>query len=145
MTYWKGLLIAVVFDAGLVAGSRFLATEPPPPSRSQAILWPAAAPVPEPEELLDGRVDSLMAHLQEHPQDVAAMQRLARLYADVGWPDHAIGPLARALQLDARRWSLWVALDRALEQAGRAKITDAELARAAQEFVAWVEMWGHGC
>jgi cytochrome c-type biogenesis protein CcmH/NrfG len=145
MNYWKGLLMAVVFDAGLVAGSRFLATEPPPPSRSQAILWPAAAPAPQPEELLDRRVDSLMTYLQEHPRDVAAMQRLARLYADVGWHEQAIGPLARALQLDPHRWSLWVALDRALEQAGRAKITDAELARAAQEFVAWVEMRGHGC
>ena len=145
MTYWKGLLIAVVFDAGLVAGSRFLATEPPPPSRSQAILWPAAAPVPEPAELLDRRVDSLMTYLQEHPRDVLAMQRLARLYTDIGWPDQAIGPLARALQLDPHRRGLWVALDRALEQAGRAKISDAELTRAAQEFVAWVEMWGHGC
>jgi cytochrome c-type biogenesis protein CcmH/NrfG len=142
MTYWKGLLIAVVFDAGLVAGGRFLATEPPPPVRSQAIVWPG--PVAD-LQVLDRQVDSLMMHLQEHPGEVAAMQRLARLYADQGWHEEAIGPLARALQLAPYRRGLWVALDRALERSGRATITDAELSRAAQGFVESVEMWGHGC
>ncbi len=142
MTYWKGLLIAVVFDAGLVAGGRFLATEPPPPARSLAIAWPA--PVAD-MQALDRRVDSLMMHLHGHPQDVAAMQRLARLYADQGWHEEAIGPLARALQLDPYRRGLWVALDRVLQQSGRATITDAELSRAAQAFVESIEMLGHGC
>ncbi len=150
MTYWKGLLIAAAFDAGLIAGARFLATKPVPPSTSQAIVWPVSPPPPAPPQLgdlkvLDRRVDSLMLHLQEHPRDVAAMQRLARLYAEQGWHDQAIGPLARALQLAPHRRSLWVALDRALEQAGHAQITDAELARAAQQFVEAVDMWGHGC
>jgi len=40
---------------------------------------------------------------------------------------------------------LWVALDRALERSGRAKITDAELNGAALEFVSAIEMRGHGC
>jgi cytochrome c-type biogenesis protein CcmH/NrfG len=142
MTYWKGLLIAVVFDAGLVAGGRFLATEPTPPARSQAIAWPV--PVAD-MQALDRRVDSLMMHLHEHPQDVGAMQRLARLYAAQGWHEEAIGPLARALQLDPHRRGLWVALDRVLQQSGRATITDADLSRAARAFVESVEMLGHGC
>lgn len=43
------------------------------------------------------------------------------------------------------RRDVWVALDRALERSGRAKITDAELTRAALEFISAIEMWGHGC
>jgi hypothetical protein len=73
------------------------------------------------------------------------MERLAGFYMEHGWYDQAIGPLARALQLDAERRSLWVALDRAVEGAGMAKITDAELIRRAHEFKEKVEMWGGGC
>jgi predicted Zn-dependent protease len=153
MNYWKGLLTAVVIDAALIAGCQFLATEPPPPSRAQAIVWPPAVPLSQYADslsldqlsALDGQIDSLMMHLQERPGDVDAMLALARLYADHGWDDRAIGPLARALQLDPRRRSLWVALDHAVEKSGRVKITDAELVRAAQEFVETVDMWGHGC
>ncbi len=139
MDYWKGLLVAALFDAALIAGCQFLATEPVPPSRSQAIQWPAEI------QQLDARVDALMAELEERPGNVDAMEALARLYTEQGWPDQAIGPLARALELDPRRRSLWVALDRAVERSGRAKITDAELVRAARGFVEMVELRGHGC
>jgi cytochrome c-type biogenesis protein CcmH/NrfG len=141
MRYWKGLLIAVAFDTALIAGPDFLATEPPPPAQSQAIQWPASNDL----DSLDRLVDSLMQHLQEHVDDVDAMLAVARLYAEHGWPEDAIGPLARALQLDPYRRDLWVALDRALEQSGRAKITDAELTGAAREFALAIEMRGHGC
>jgi cytochrome c-type biogenesis protein CcmH/NrfG len=153
MNYWKGLLIAVAVDAALIAGCQFLATEPPPPSRSQAIQWPSPfLPLADADSLsvgrlteLDRQVDSLMVRLQERPQDVNAMLALARLYAEHGWHEKAIGPLARALQIDPHRRSLWVALDHAVEKNGQTKITDAELVRAAQEFVEAVDMWGHGC
>ncbi len=147
MRYWKGLLIAVAFDAAVIAGPDFLATEP---SRAQArSIRPAST---EAESLslarlqqVDRLVDSLMQQLQEHEGDVDAMLAVARLYTENGWAGDAVGPLARALQLDPYRRDLWVALDDALEQAGRAKITDAELTRAAREFVEAIEMWGHGC
>ncbi len=86
-----------------------------------------------------------MQHLQERVDDVDAMLAVARIYTDHGWAGDAIGPLARALQFDPYRRDLWVALDRALKQSGRAKITDAELTRAAREFVQAIEMRGHGC
>ena len=86
-----------------------------------------------------------MQHLQEESRDVDAMLAIARLYTEHGWAGDAIGPLARALQLDPYRRDLWVALDRALAHDGRAKITDAELTRAALEFVSAIEMLGHGC
>ena len=73
------------------------------------------------------------------------MLAIAQLYTEHGWAGDAIGPLAGALRLDPYRRDLWVALDRALEQSGRAKITDAELVRAAREFALAIEMRGHGC
>ena len=138
MRYWKGLLIAVAFDTAVIAGPDFLAKEPAPP---------AARDLDSLSQLqqVDRQVDSLMQHLQEHVADVDAMLALATLYTEHGWPDAAIGPLARALQLDPYRRDLWVALDSALEQGGRPKITDAELIRAARDFVDAIEMWGHGC
>ena len=146
MNYWKGLLIAVAFDAALIAGcDEVLGPEPVPPAS-------AIAPIAEPASLsneqlgeLDRRIDSLMMAVGEDPTNVDAMEALATLYADNGWDDRAIGPLARALQLDPGRRSLWVALDHAVEKSGRAKITDDELVRAAQEFVEMAESWGHGC
>ena len=148
MCYWTGLLIALAFDAAVIAGPDVIGTEPQP-APSQAIQWPAST---EPESLsfaelqqVDRRIDSLMLHLQEESQDVDAMLAIARLYTEHGWADDAIGPLARALQLDPYRRDLWVALDRALDKVGREQITDAELTRAAREFVSAFEMLGHGC
>jgi cytochrome c-type biogenesis protein CcmH/NrfG len=148
MRYWTGFLIALVFDAAVIAGPDFLASEPQP-AQSPAIQRPAST---EPESLsfaqlqqIDRRIDSLMQHLQEESRDVNAMLAIARLYTEHGWAGNAIGPLARALQLDRYRRDLWVALDRALAQSGRPKITDAELTRAALEFVSAIEMQGHGC
>jgi predicted Zn-dependent protease len=94
---------------------------------------------------IDGQVDSLMLYLQAHEEDVDAIQNLSDLYLSHGWFEAALGPLARALQLDPSRRSLWVALDRAVEKSGGEKISDAELTRRAQEFVEAVRMWGQGC
>lgn len=142
MRYWTGLLIAVAFDAAMIAGPALRAPD-------HAMQTPAAA---QAESLsfaelqqVDRSVDSLMQRLQEQPGDVSAMLAIARIYTEHGWAGDAIGPLARALQLDPYRRDLWVALDRALDKMGREKITDAELARAALEFVSAFEMLGHGC
>ncbi len=77
--------------------------------------------------------------------DSRATEPVTAACAEQESPDAAIGRLARAIQLDPYRRDLWVALDRALERGGRAKITDAELTRAAREFVLAVEQRGHGC
>ena len=80
------------------------------------------------------RVEGLTQHLRSNPQDVDEMEHLAALYMANGCYDAAIGPLARALQLDPHRRSLWVALDHALRNLGRARISDEELVLRAGEF-----------
>ena len=80
------------------------------------------------------RVESLRQHLSSYPEDVGAMEDLAALYMANGSYDAAIAPLARALQLDPHRRSLWVALDVAVIKSGRKMITDAELTRRAASF-----------
>jgi cytochrome c-type biogenesis protein CcmH/NrfG len=149
MRNWKGLMIAVAVDLAWIM-ARPTATQPPMvPSLDVVADWPAdpVAAAPELDELSEtGRlIDSLMLYLQDHPHDVAAMETLAGVYAENGWWDAAINPLARALQLDPTRRSLWVMLDRAVEKSGRDKITDAELVRRAAAFKESVEMMGDGC
>ena len=149
MSYWKGLVIAAAIDLVWIMACPTPATGPEPLPPADAVAeWPAETP-PAPADVdfaaLGELEDSLMMHLQEHPDDVDAIEEVARVYASHGWYESAIGPLARALQLDPSRRSLWVALDQAVEKNGMAKITDAELTRRAASFVEAVEMWGHGC
>jgi cytochrome c-type biogenesis protein CcmH/NrfG len=136
MTYLKGLMIAAAIDLVWIM-ARPTGTQPAtvPPFDAVA-AWPT-----EPREL----DDSLMEFLQEHPEDVSALETLARFYADHEWWDAAINPLARALEIDPSRRSLWAALDRAVEKSGLGEITDAELVRRAAAFKESVEMEGHGC
>lgn len=142
MNYWKGLVIAAAIDLVWIMACPTAATGPEPLPPVDAVAeWPADIDFAALGEL----EDSLMMHLQEHPDDVDAIEEVARVYASHGWYESAIGPLARALQLDPSRRSLWSALDQAVEKNGMAKITDAELTRRAASFVEAVEMWGHGC
>ena len=150
MNYWKGLMIAAAIDLGWIMGCPVTATGPEAvPPLDVVAEWPSEPPTdPNTLDKLSetGRLeDSLMSYLQQSPEDVVAMATLARIYADNGWYDAAINPLARALQIDPQRRSLWSALDRAVEKSGKAKITDAELTRRAAAFAEAVEMWGHGC
>lgn len=150
MNYWKGLAIAAALDAAWLMGCPATSTGPDPLPPAEIVME-----LPSPSEMVVnahedmGTIttleDSLMLYLQEHPDDVDAMETLAASYANDGYFDAAIGPLARALQLDPERRSLWVALDRAVEWSGWAKITDAELVRRAAAFVETFESWGHGC
>ena len=143
MSYWKGLAVAVAIDLVWIMGaSTVLAPDLQEPA------YTVAEPEPnEVDELIEisERLDSLMMQLQMNPDDVDAMEKVADIYADKGWWDAAIGPLARAIQLDADRWSLWSALDRAVGQAGMATIAHAELTVRATNFVDEVNAWGHGC
>jgi hypothetical protein len=160
MSYWKGLMIAAAIDLVWIMGSPIVAPEPlqeageyvaeptwPLNPENVGVVYVDKSRSPDVDRLiaLSEQLDSLMIHLQEHSEDVDAIERVADLYASHElWPG-AIGPLARAIQLDPERWSLWSALDRAVERAGLAQITDAELMLRAQEFVEMVEMWGEGC
>ena len=150
MSYWRGLGVAVAIDlVWLLGSSMIMAPELKTPGFKEAEAT-ASFDAPEPnqvDELIEvgERLDSLMMHLQEFPEDVDAIEKAADIYADKGWWDAAIGPLARAIQLDPDRWSLWAALDRAVGNAGMATITDAELTVRAAGFVEEIEMWGHGC
>lgn len=152
MSYWKGLMIAAAIDLICIMGSStILAPElnvsRPTYKQEPWALNPGTVLPRDVDELVkvSERLDSLMMYLQEHPEDVAAIEQVADIYARRGWWDAAIGPLARAIQLDAERWRLWAALDRAVENAGLSMISDAELTVKAQEFVEAVEMWGEGC
>ena len=149
MAYWKGLMIAAAIDLVWIM-ARPTGTQPATvPPLDVVAEWPAEprADTMTLEQLAetDRLVDSLMLYLQEHPEDVSAMETLAGVYAQHEWWDAAINPLARALELDPSRRSLWTALDRAVEKSGLGKITDAELVRRAAEFKESVEMEGHGC
>jgi predicted Zn-dependent protease len=141
MSYWKGLMIAAAIDLVWIMACPISATGPEPLPPPDAVAESLDVDFTALSEL----EDSLMIHLQAHPDDVDAIQAVARVYLDHGWYESAIGPLARALQLDPERRSLWVALDNAVEKSGMATINDVELTRRAQRFVEAVEMWGHGC
>jgi hypothetical protein len=142
MSYWKGLMLAAVFDLIWIMGCPFLATEPE--TLAPTSVPAVTSPVDELSEA--GQLeDSLMEHLQEQPTDFVAMEKLADFYASHGWYEAAIRPLARALQLAPERRSLWVRLDTAVKNNGRGEITDQELTEDAAAFVEALEMWGHGC
>ena len=123
MTNWKVVTIALGLALGWSMGNPAVA------------LGPAPSPDPQAEvQMKIARVAGLTHHLRNYPRDVDEMEHLAALYLANGSYDAAIGPLARALQLDPHRRSLWVGLDRALRQLDRQRISDEELAVRAVEF-----------
>jgi len=126
MTNWKVVTISLTLALGWIMGDPAIAMGPSHDPQAEA-------------RLVISQVDSLLAQLREHPTDVTALEQLAAMYAANESYDAAIGPLARALQLDPKRRSLWVALDRAVQRSGAARITDAELTRRAASFVQALE------
>jgi cytochrome c-type biogenesis protein CcmH/NrfG len=121
MTNWKAVTIALALALGWLMGNPAIAMGPGQDPQTQV-------------RLAASRVDSLLAWLRGHPDDMQALEQLAAMYAANESYDAAIGPLARALQLDPSRRSLWVALDNALANSGTASITDAELVKRAVAF-----------
>jgi cytochrome c-type biogenesis protein CcmH/NrfG len=146
------MVVAVAFDIAWIIATPSLTTGPersPHPVVVMTAEMGVADMQTSPDDAqLDeaGRLeDSLMVYLQSHDDDVPAMLNLARMYAAHAWYDAAIGPLARAAQLDPERRSVWSLLDRALKMTGRAHVQDAELTKRAQDFVERVAMWGEHC
>ena len=125
MTNWKAVTIALALALGWLMGNPAIAMGPAQDPQAQV-------------QLAASRVDALVSQLRVHPDDVNALERLAALYTVNESYDAAMGPLARALQLEPTRRSLWVALDNALIRSGTASITDAELAKRAVAFRAAV-------
>ena len=121
MTNWKAVTVALGLALGWIVGNPAVA------------LGPAPVPLAE-VQMKAARVEGLTEHLRSNPQDVDEMEHLAALYRANGCYDAAMGPLARALQLDPRRRSLWVALDKTLRHMGRERISDEELVLRAAEF-----------
>jgi len=126
MTNWKAVTVALGLALGWMVGNPAVALGPAPDPQAEVQVNVA-------------RVEGLTEHLRNYPRDVDEMEHLAALYMANGCYDTALGPLARALQLDPTRRSLWVALDRAVERSGAARITDAELTRRAASFVKALE------
>jgi cytochrome c-type biogenesis protein CcmH/NrfG len=123
MTYIKAVTISLALALGWIMGNPAVA------------LGPRPTPDPQAEVQMNvARVESLTQHLRSYPEDASAMEDLAALYMTNGSYDAAIGPLARALELDPHRRSLWVALDVAVIKSGRKMVTDAELSRRAAAF-----------
>jgi len=121
MTNWKAVTVALGLALGWFVGNPAVALGP--------------APDPQAEVQVNiARVEGLTKHLRNYPRDVEEMEHLAALYMANGCYDTALGPLARALQLDPHRRSLWVALDNALRNLGRRRISDEELVLRAGEF-----------
>jgi cytochrome c-type biogenesis protein CcmH/NrfG len=126
MTNWKAVTVALGLALGWIVGNPAVALGPAPDPQAEVQVNVA-------------RVEGLTEHLRNNPWDVDEMEHLAALYLANGCYDTALGPLARALQLDPTRRSLWVALDRAVERSGAVRITDAELTRRAASFVQALE------
>ena len=121
MTNWRAVTISLGLAVGWIVGNPAVA------------LGPALDPQAE-VQVNVARVEGLTQHLRDNPQDVDEMEHLAALYMANGSYDAALGPLARALQLDPHRRSLWAALDGALRHFGRHRMSDEELVLRAGEF-----------
>ena len=108
------------------------------------VARPAFAATATIDSLAD--VDSVTSHymaaIQESPFEPRAMTDLAFYYMSHGWFDRAIGPLARAREIDPTSEPLRRYLELAIARSGRGYV---DLNRAALEFDEMTKMWGHGC
>jgi hypothetical protein len=90
---------------------------------------------------IDSIVGTYMYALQENAGHTGAMRDLALLYMKHGWFDRAVGPLARARELDEASGELRRLLELAIARSGGI----ADLTLAVSQFLEAVDMWGHGC
>src|SRR6266699_6472876 len=121
MTNWKAVTVALGLALGWIVGNPAVA------------LGPAPDPQAEVQVNVE-RVEGLKEYLRSYPRDVGEMEHLAALYMANGSYDAPLGPLARALQRDPHRRSLWAALDSALRHMGRQRMSDEELVLREMEF-----------
>jgi hypothetical protein len=135
----------------LILDSRRTVQRPEPPRPVPVVL---ARPVaPEPIRRVDpatiaviAAIDSMAtAHIlaiQNDSLDSRSMTELAFLYMKQGWFDRAIGPLARAREIDATSEPLQRYLDLAIARSGLGFV---DVYQAAREFEDIVAVEGHGC
>ncbi len=95
-------------------------------------------------EALARTEDSLVLAVQEDSANVDAMAELTHLYMRHGSFEQAVGPLARAIEVDASRDDLWYELLLALKLSGLDQ-RQVDLAARAREFADMARMAGHGC
>ena len=95
-------------------------------------------------ETLARAEDSLVLAVQEDSADVDAMAELAHLYMRHGSFEQAVGPLARAIEVEPTRDDLWYELLLALRLSGLDQ-RQVDLTARAQEFAEMARMAGHGC
>ena len=117
----------------------------PAPPRPVALAAPVqAAASPGVAEVLavDSLQDEYIMAVQADPLDVRPMTDLAFLYMKHGWFERAIGPLARAREIDPTSEPLRRYLELALARSAGGAV---DLDAAARQFVEMVEMWGMGC
>ena len=91
---------------------------------------------------VDSMATAYILAIQNDPIDSRSMTELAFLYMKQGWFDQAIGPLARAREIDATSEPLRRYLELAI---ARAKLGTVDLYQAARDFEERVAMEGHGC
>ena len=91
---------------------------------------------------IDSLATTYIMVVQNDPVDVRAMTDLAFLYMKQGWFDRAIGPLARAREIDATSEPLRRYLELAIARSGMGYV---DLFQAAREFEEMVLIEGHGC
>lgn len=103
---------------------------------------PAVAATIDSLAAVDSAIDTYIVAIQESPNEARAMIDLAFFYMTHGWFDRAIGPLARAREIDPSSEPLRRYLELAVARSGNGYV---DLTRAAREFDEVVEMWGHGC
>lgn len=90
----------------------------------------------------DSQINHHMMLIQESPELAPQMVELAFFYMKHGWYDRAIGPLARAREIDVLNEAIGRYLELAMARAGKGYV---DLYQAARDFEEMVAMWGEGC
>ena len=115
-------------------------------SEGATVAITAVPPYPRTDIAALNAVDSMatayILRIQNDPIDARSMTELAFLYMKQGWFHQAIGPLARAREIDATSEPLRRYLELAL---ARAELGAVDLYQAARDFEERVAMEGHGC
>ena len=108
-----------------------------PPSRDDSLTLAELSELAREE-------DELLRKIEENAEDVEAMTALAYLYMRHRWFDRAIGPLARAVEIEPARDDLRHELGLAVKLSGRTE-SEVDYADEARRFAGQAAMHGHGC
>lgn len=137
------LVAAHVVVIGLACHELTAPGNPPPESAAPRALPADSLSVAELGEV-DRRRAELILSIQQNDRDLVALAELAHLYMRHGWFGEAIGPLARAVEVDPSRDDLFYELLLAVKLSGRPE-GEVDFTEEARAFMDAVEMEGHGC